>query len=87
MRITREHLSPQGGRGDYVAKIGVERSGYQDAVGTHTVLLEGFPRLRRNVLGLIKDLLSNMREEDLSLESDTSASDLARRLYRGMPEI
>lgn len=61
---------------DYVAEFAVERYA---AVGLHRRVIRNFPRLRYNVLALVRQALETLEPRELELERNVSPSDLARR--------
>lgn len=64
------------GTADYLAQFGVERIG---AVGLHTRTIRAFPRLKFNVLALLKQVLDTLDPRELELENEVDPRDLARR--------
>lgn len=67
---------------DYDVEIAVERLGPQRAVGLYRRRINRHPRLRENVLGLLRSALDELEDEEIRLDDHTRPQDLARRVGR-----
>ena len=63
--------------GTYAVRFAVDRIA---EVGLHNRAIHNFPRLKFNVLALLRQALATLEEEELKLPDETSASDLARQV-------
>lgn len=70
--------------GDYSVRFAVERVG---AVGLHQRQIIGFPRLKYNVLALVKQALETLEPSELELEDGVSPPDMARRQHRPLSAL
>ena len=82
-RIEIENLTGAVDEADYSVRFGVERG---TGVGLHRRMVQRFPRMKYNVLALIKQALATLEEDELKL--DTPHMDVSKmrkgNILRGM---
>jgi hypothetical protein len=65
------------GTADYVVEIIVERG---DSIGIHNRVIHSFPRSEYNVLGLLKQALETLSEEEFRFSGDFHTKSLHKQL-------